>query len=423
MRRAFFPFARFLSSLVPLSAMAVAFFAAPAHGAEKLTITVTAGKHDRQGAPVSTPVVIPREVAKATTAVMLTDDGRVLSGQLTAPSLLSDYPEPPEGKIVRELHFILPSLAAGKSSEIEVQIPGKVGDRVPKFTWTESNGKSCDLTYNGKPVLRYMHEALDNSTPERRGETYKPYHHVFDPTGTRLLTKGPGGLYPHHRGLFYGFNRVTYGVDMKADVWHCNNGEYESHDGFLRSEAGPVLGRQLVAIGWHGQNGEVFAREQREMTVYRAGNGWLIEFASRLKSTGGTVHLDGDPQHAGFHFRASQDVPDSTKDQTYYLRPDGRDKPGSFRNWPDDKRQVNLPWNAMSIVLGDQRYTICYLDHPHNPKEARYSERDYGRFGSYFEYDLEEGKSLDVQYRVWVQEGEMTVEQVQTLSHDFVDPP
>jgi hypothetical protein len=77
----------------------------------------------------------------------------------------------------------------------------------------------------------------------------------------------------------------------------------------------------------------------------------------------------------------------------------------------------------MSIVLGGDRYTISYLDHPENPKEARYSERDYGRFGSYFEYDLEEDKPLEVQYRVGVQEGEMTVEEVQTLSNEFVEPP
>jgi hypothetical protein len=422
MRRAHFAFALFLSSFLPLITLVGVFVAVPAHCAERFSLTISAGKHDRQGVPVCTPVMLSDELADTTTASVLTDDGRVVAGQLTLPGLLADYPDPPEGKVVRELHFMLPSLSAGKLLEVEVQIPGKVGDRLPQFTWTKPDGKSCDLTHSGKPVLRYMYEPLDESSPERRGETYKPYHHVFDPTGTRLLTKGPGGLFPHHRGLFYGFNRITYGDGKKADTWHCNNGEYQSHEEFLRTEAGPVLGRHLVAIDWHGQDGQTFAREEREMTVYRMGDRVLIDFASRLKSTGGTVRLDGDPQHAGFQFRASQEVPDSTKDHTYYIRPDGRDKPGNYRNWPDDKRQVNLPWHAMSIVLGGERYTISYLDHPDNPKEARYSERDYGRFGSYFEYDLEEDKPLDVQYHVGVQEGEMTVEEAEALSNDFVEP-
>ena len=148
----------------------------------------------------------------------------------------------------------------------------------------------------------------------------------------------------------------------------------------------------------------------------------MIEFASRVASTVGKVKLDGDPQHAGFQFRASQEVPDNTKSLTYYLRPDGKDDPGSFRNWPDNKDHVNLPWNAQSFVLGTQRYTCCYLDRPDNPKESRFSERDYGRFGSYFEYQLTADNSLDLNYRVWLQEGEMTVDEVDARSKDLVEP-
>ena len=64
----------------------------------------------------------------------------------------------------------------------------------------------------------------------------------------------------------------------------------------------------------------------------------------------------------------------------------------------------------MSFVLGDQRYTVAYLDRPQNPKEARFSERDYGRFGSYFVADATEKKPVEVDYRLWLQDGPMTVE-------------
>jgi hypothetical protein len=224
--------------------------------------------------------------------------------------------------------------------------------------------------------------------------------------------------------LYYGFNRISYaGGKKSADTWHCNKGEFQSHEVVVASEAGPVLGRHLVRIAWHGQDKAVFAEELREMTAWNTPGGLAIEFASRLESKAGPVKLDGDPQHAGFQFRASQEVPDKTKAQTYYLRPDGKDKPGSFRNWPGNKDHANLPWNALSFVLGDQRFTCCYLDRPQNPKEARYSERDYGRFGSYFEYTIDDGKPLDLNYRVWLQAGEMDVAGVQRLADDFVDPP
>jgi len=33
------------------------------------------------------------------------------------------------------------------------------------------------------------------------------------------------------------------------------------------------------------------------------------------------VHLDGDPQHSGLHFRANEDVHSLADKQTYFLRP------------------------------------------------------------------------------------------------------
>jgi hypothetical protein len=116
------------------------------------------------------------------------------------------------------------------------------------------------------------------------------------------------------------------------------------------------------------------------------------------------------------------EVVEKTSNQTYFVRPDGAGKPNETRNWPDFKEHVNLPWNAMSFVLGNRRYTAAYLDKPTNPKEARYSERAYGRFGSYFVYDLEPPKTLDLNYRIWLQDGEMTVPEVAAKSADFVEP-
>src|SRR5471032_1925725 len=89
--------------------------------------------------------------------------------------------------------------------------------------------------------------------------------------------------------------------------------------------------------------------------------------------------------------------------------------PGKERNWTGDKTMVDLPWYAMSFVLNDQRYTTCYLNHPNNPKETRFSERDYGRFGGYFQRDITDEQPLIVNYRLWLQSGEMTQEQAQTL--------
>ena len=309
--------------------------------------------------------------------------------------------------------------------------------RTAEFQWVDSAGKYMDLRFGDRPVLRYIAAPLDESSEQSRYETYKVFHHLYDASGKVLLTNGPTGdspyakdvLYPHHRGLFYGYNRISYEGVPRADTWHCGKGESQQHVKTLAAGGNGEKGWHRVAIAWHGPDGNVFANEEREMTVSFDGDSTVVDFVSKLESaTGGTIHLDGDPQHAGFQFRATDEVAKKTKEETYYLRTDGKGKPGETRNWdhkkigaPQNDECADRPWNAMSFVVGGKRYTALYLDHPRNPKPARYSERDYGRFGSYFVHDLKPGEPLLVRYRLWLQEGEMTVETAKKRSREFVD--
>lgn len=383
-------------------------------------ITIEPSSSDRENLIVRHLMPLPNYQGKVVT---LSDpQGNKYIGQISEPSIGM---EPKAGD--RMLTFILPELKADTELKLVATESGLTAYR--QFEWHDDHYGTAELQYAGRPVMKYMYEPMDDSTPERRGETYKVYHHVYSPDGSELVTKGPGGLFPHHRGLFYGFNRISYGDKQKADVWHCKKGESQAHQKTLRTVAGPVFGSQLVVVAWNGQDGKPFAHELREMTAYRINGSVLIEFASILESDVGPVKLDGDPQHAGFQFRASQAVPDKTKNLTYYIRPDGKGDPGKFRNWSAkkdetaiNKQHVNLPWNALNFTIGDNNYTCCYLDHPANPKESRYSERDYGRFGSYFEYQLDDDKPLQLQYRIWLQDGEMEVGEIETLSREFADP-
>lgn len=379
-----------------------------------LEITVSAGPVDRVQSPVCVPLSAAQSLAGAKSAMLLDAGGNQVPGQIAAPGLMAAK------ETAAELHFILPELKAGATTTLKATLsteasPGEA------FAWTVEGNESIELRFGIRPVIRYMCRPLDESSAAAREQTYKVYHHVFDPSGTRIVTKGPGGQYTHHRGLYFGFNKVTYGEGKVCDVWHCSKEAYQSHDGVESSDVGAVIGRHRVKVGWHGEGKELFAEELRELTVYHVPGGQLIEFASRVKPKSHTK-LDGDPQHAGFHFRADNEVATKTKGQTYYLRPDGKDAPGKTRNWPGDKGHVDLPWNSMSFVLGDKRFTTGYFDKPTNPKEARFSERDYGRFGSYFAYEMTPEKPLVVNYRVWLQDGEWSGEQAAAASANFVTP-
>ena len=395
---------------------------APISASELFELEVGPSPVDRKNVIVRHLVSLPNYLGEVVT---LSDStGNQYLGQVSAPSIGLQK----EAKeFERMVTFVLPELKANTTLKLKATSDGLTANRV--FQWHDDEYGTAELQYADQPVMKYMYEPVDDSTPERRGETYKVFHHVYSPDGQQLVTKGPGGLFPHHRGLFYGFNRISYGDKKKADVWHCRNGESQTHQKMVRKISGPVFGSQLAVIYWHGQDGKPFAHELREMTAFRINGGTLIEFDSILESEVGPVKLDGDPQHAGFQFRASQAVPDKTKNLTFYIRPDGKGEPGKFRNWSAkkgeseiNKSHVNLPWNALNFTIGDDNFTCCYLDHPDNPKESRFSERDYGRFGSYFEYQMDDGKPLKLQYRIWLQEGEMKVDEIETMSQQFIDP-
>ncbi|MDB5308943.1 MAG: hypothetical protein JWO38_3145 [Gemmataceae bacterium] len=382
---------------------------------------VSGGKSDEMNVVCTVP--FPAGDAAADVKALQLPDGTSIPAQVVGPSVLQ-----PQGS-GRYLVFVLPKLKAGEKLAVG-PVAADQSKTPPEFAFSNKTGEYSDLVYGyGKrPVLRYSNAPHD---PKNHYLTFKPFHHVFDPVkGETLLTSGAvplvkENLFPHHRGLFFGWNKSTY--DGKtADIWHGTDGVYSQHDKVLSEEAGRALGRQRSAISWHGKDGQTFVTEERELTAYAASGGTLIDFAGVLKTDRPSVKLDGDPQHAGFHFRASMEVAQKTAKETYYLRPDGKGKPGETRNWDPkgkDPKTVNLPWDAISFVVGGKRYTVVRMNHPDTPGEARGSERDYGRFGDYFEYELTPEKPLRVKYRLWVQEGEMTVEQCDAMSKAFVAPP
>jgi hypothetical protein len=389
---------------------ALALLLACAVPASAQKIAVTGLKTDQ----TNVVVVAPLPAGAKQTNVVNLPDGLHAAAQMTS-----------DGK---QLVFVLPKLKAGETVTVA---PGMLNyvKAPPHFTFGEEKDGISELSFDGRKVLQYFHPKRD---PKDHFYTFKPFHNVYDPAkGAAVLTNSSAktnkdGLFPHHRGLFFGFNKITYGEKQDADIWHGTNNVFSEHDKVLATEAGEVFGRQRSLISWHGKAADTFATEEREVTAYAVPGGTLIDWSTTLSTKLDKVRLDGDPQHAGFHFRANQEVAKNGEKETYYLRPDGKGKINETRNWDPkgaNKLTINLPWNACSFVTGEKRYTVVRINHPDNPKETRGSERNYGRFGDYFEYDLTPDKPLKLKYRVWVQEGEMTVEQCNALAEAFVTPP
>jgi hypothetical protein len=277
-----------------------------------------------------------------------------------------------------------------------------------KFALNDQPGQYLDVLLGGRAAGRYMY-AYDKSTPEKRLETYKPYLHVFDAEGKAPITKGAGGSYTHHRGIFIGWNKIGFGGKI-YDRWHMKGGE-QVHQKFLAQEADAAHASFTSLVFWNDDEGAPFLEEERTMTfrLAPAPAYLLIDFTSKLKATRGDVMLDGDPEHAGVHFRPANEIDPK---QTVYVFP----KEGANPRKDDD-----YPWVGESYTLVGKRYSVVQMNHPDNPKGTRFSAyRNYGRFGAFFKASIKSGESLTVRYRFLIAEGEMPpADTIQTCCNEF----
>ncbi len=280
------------------------------------------------------------------------------------------------------------------------------------FRWVDHpESGTADLMLGDAPVIRYMY-AFDTSTDERQHETYKVFHHVFGPGSENVITKGPGGKYTHHRGLFIGWNKTSFG-DQTLDFWHCKNGAHLRHVRFLDQTADRQHGSMTAEIHWNDAESNPVITELRTVSVTRGPetNGpdtsWQIDWKTSLTSHRGTIELSGDRQHAGFQYRAAQHVADVNGAR--YIRPAGfpeQSEAFQVNDKGNPPAHIDLGWFAMTYELDGQQYTVEYFEDADLPKPSLFSERPYGRFGAFFKTTLESDQPFEMRYRLIVTSGD-----------------
>ena len=381
----------------------------PAAAAEALSyrVTVDAGPVARVQSPVTAVLEVGKEITAEEVAA-LKEPIRATLAQSNADGAGS--PIVAQANVKRGgdgraaalvVAWVVADLPAGKSAAYDLTLAAanEKADPVPVpgFRFKPGDGFR-DLLYADAPVYRHM-TAYD---PKRREETYKPFHHVYGFGGkgddeAGFITKGPGGQYTHHRGLYVGWNKTTAG-GKTYDFWHCP-AEHQQHVMYQGEQemTGPVYARALAVTDWLGGDERSVVRDRRDVTAWHLGDGAsLLDFTITLGATGDAVRLDGDPQHAGFQFRAAEEV---QQGKTTYVRPEGAKGTGNDV-WE------NCPWVAGLFKVAGRSYAVVHMDHPDNPRPAVYSTRDYGRFGPFFTHDLKPEAPLAVRYRVLVLDAE-----------------
>jgi hypothetical protein len=409
-------------------------------------ITITGGQHDASNVLVRAK--LPADL-KGKFNVAGNSDAHFAKCGLSSPADDTEY-----------FTFFLRRLNAGETVKSDPDF--NIGPMSLEMAFAELYRFQTTVQYmylvkDNKPLVRFVNPLHDD---KKHDETFKPFHHVFAPTFSPV--KNPNVVTgdvrpnsrafpePHDRGLCFGFNKITYGNNQEADIWNGTEGVYSQCDKILsKDDENRAFGRLRAAISWHGRDGKTFAEEERETTVHliyglngkelpvmSLDAGILIDWVSVLTTKFNQVQLGGDPDQSGFFFRAATDVSQRVEDEkvaagkegrnpkpadTYFLRPDGKGKPGETRN--GDPKSVDLPWAAMCFISEGKRYTVLRINHPDNPKKSQGVERDFGRFGDSFQWVLTPKTPLRLKYRLWVQEGEMTLNECEAMVRGFVDTP
>ena len=263
-------------------------------------------------------------------------------------------------------------------------------------TFTFAPEQSQHLKIDGKSYLETMISPHD---PANREATYKVYTHIYSADGATRITKGPGGKYTHHRGIFIGWkDTIVNGTDY--DTWHMDNC-YQHHVAWKSLEQSDKSATQVETIEWRALEGDKpFIEETRTITANAEADGLrVIDFTSDLVSKAGTIELKGDLQHAGMQIRMAQEVAEH-EDTTQYILPEGATE-------DKDDQVLGGSWACANVEISGKRYWVLHMTPKKTFETPVYSVRQYARFGSFFEPTLEEGKPLSLTFRIIVSEKEL----------------
>ncbi|MDA7916051.1 PmoA family protein [Verrucomicrobia bacterium] len=282
------------------------------------------------------------------------------------------------------------------------------------FSIDEKKGESVTVSYGGRSIVHLM-TGNDTSTEESAHATYKVYLHVDDPSDANLtITKGAGGKFTHHRGIYIGWSKMK--IDGKSyDTWHMKNGIRQHFDKLISSKVTKKSATFIAGINWIDGDGTLLT-EKRTFTIHKpnAKGAFVIDKSSEITCVRGDTDFAGDPEHAGLQFRASNEVAENKSAK--YLFPSG----------VMDQKSVtaarDLPWAALSFEASGNHYHVQHMSHLSLPKPIRYSAyRDYGRFGAFMVTTAKKGETKTFKVRFYLSPGEFPDSMVQDSQKRYAE--
>jgi len=253
-------------------------------------------------------------------------------------------------------------------------------------------GMAFDVLHEGSPAARLIYG---------EGQA-KTFLHIFGPEGEMLTNPGldaegnPTGKFPHHRGMFIGWNQIRSELGSD-DLWHLHSNEIMETVNVRESAVTATHADVVAEIVWRSSKKDnnddnALIHETRTIRITKPEGPWSIILDAKFELTAARdLTLGGDLQHAGVHFRAHRDVDSRAAETIYLWDPEVDDGGGRIVN-------EEMRWCRLIFPLGETWFSTIQLNAPGNPTEEL-SWRDYGRFGFFFQRDLKKGESISLYHR------------------------
>ena len=373
----------------------------------RITVTVNAGEHNRDGCPVSVDIESQEIEAIAGGPVTLTDQA---SGAAIPADLNSD------GKTAT-LSWILDGLQAHQERSYILSSGSVEGSDGVAFNERDD---AIDVTIDGRAFTTFRYGS----------DGFRPYFFpVFGPGGnpiTRGETSEESSDHVHHRSLY-----VAYGEVNDVDVWaEGENSGRVVHQSFTDKSGGETVGKIYTENDWVTKAGEKLMSDRQHFRIYNTPEtGTIIDLDLTLIASAGDVHF-GDTKEGGIisvRVNPSMNASDGGKIENAYGGINEGETWGKRAQWCDYSGTVE------GTPVG-----IAVFDHTSNPRYPTYWHvRNYGLmttniFGTgTFEgdpsrdgsYTMKSGEEMNFRFRVLIHAGDAATGQIAQKYHDFINPP
>ena len=372
----------------------------------RITVTVNAGEHNRDGCPVSVDVDNHEAESLTGGSVTLTDQA---SGVVIPADLNSD------GKTTT-LSWILDGLKAHQERSYTLS-SGEAGSGGVVFS---EGDNAIDVTVDGRAFTTFRYGT----------DGFRPYFFpVFGPGGN-LVTRGEtsenSSDHGHHRSLY-----VAYGEVNDVDVWaEGENSGRVVHQSFTNKSGGAAVGKIYTENDWVNKAGEKLMSDRQHFRIYNTPDtGTIIDLDLTFIASAGDVYF-GDTKEGGIisvRVNPSMNASDGGKIENAY----GGINEGE--TWG-----VRAQWCDYSGIVEGTPVGIAVFDHISNPRYPTYWHvRNYGLmttniFGTgTFEgdqskdgsYTLKSGEEMNFRFRVLIHNGDAATGKVAQKYHDFINLP